>query len=97
MKTIILIAGLVMLTSVGAQTYVNPHVTKNGTYVEGHYRTAPNNTKVDNYSSQGNYNPYTGQAGRVDPYAQPQQQQNTYQQPRQQVCGYTQSGQYVCR
>lgn len=50
-----------------SQTYVRPHVTKDGTYVEGHYKSQPNNTKTDNYSTQGNTNPYTGQQGTVDP------------------------------
>lgn len=67
-----------------AQTYVKPHITKNGTLVEGHYRSDANSTKTDNYSSQGNVNPYTGKSGTVDPY-------------KPQVCGYTQSGNYVCR
>lgn len=77
-----------------AQVYVKPYITKNGTYVEGHQRTEPNQTKMDNYSTQGNTNPYTGQAGTVNPYVQP-----TYptQQPHQQQCGINSSGQYVCR
>ena len=72
-----------------AQVHVKPHVTKDGTYVQGHTRTAPNSTKLDNYSTQGNVNPYSGQTGTVNPYTPPQM-------PRQQVCGYV-NGQYVCR
>ena len=49
--------------------YVKPHVTKDGTYVEGHHRTSPNETKMDNYSTEGNYNPYTGEVGKRNPYA----------------------------
>src|SRR5450631_3825258 len=55
-----------------ADVYVNPYVTQNGTYIEGHYRTTPDSTPMNNYSTQGNVNPYTGQAGTVNPYAQPQ-------------------------
>lgn len=33
------------------------------TYVQSHYRTSPNNTVSDNWSTVGNVNPYTGQAG----------------------------------
>jgi hypothetical protein len=99
MKATLLIATCALFTgAVSAQVYVKPHVTKDGTYVQGYQRTAPNETKVDNYSSQGNVNPYTGQQGRVDPYAQP----NPYQQPHQptygqQQCGTNSMGQYVCR
>lgn len=42
---------------------------KNGTYVQPHRQTDPNNTKRDNWSSQGNTNPDTGKQGTVDPDA----------------------------
>jgi hypothetical protein len=85
-----------------AQTYVQPHVRKDGTYVEGHMRSAPNNTRQDNYSTQGNTNPFTGQSGTVNPYAQPtpsyQQQPQTRQSGYgQQQCGVAANGQYTCR
>ena len=32
-------------------------------YVNGYYRTDPNDTTEDNYSHQGNVNPYTGHRG----------------------------------
>lgn len=44
-------------------TYVNGYYRKDGTYVQGHYKTPQNNNFYDNYSSQGNRNPYTGQKG----------------------------------
>lgn len=47
--------------------WVNGYTKSNGTYVEGHYRTAPNSTNVDNFSTKGNTNPYTGQAGYITP------------------------------
>jgi hypothetical protein len=53
-------------------TYVKPHVRKDGTYVEGHYRSAPDNNRFNNYSTQGNTNPYTGQRGYTDPFQAPQ-------------------------
>ena len=67
MKTIA-IATLICAGSAMAQTYVQPHVTKNGTFVQGHVRSEPNNTNLDNYSTKGNVNPYSGKAGTVDPY-----------------------------
>lgn len=47
---------------------VKGHVTKDGTYVAPHRATNPNASKVDNYSSKPNVNPYTGKDGTVDPY-----------------------------
>jgi hypothetical protein len=48
---------------------VDGYYRSNGTYVNPHYRSAPNNTTLDNYSTKGNYNPYTGAAGTRDPYS----------------------------
>lgn len=50
---------------------VKPHFKKDGTYVEGHRQTNPDSNKVNNWSSQGNANPYTGKEGTKDPYALP--------------------------
>ena len=46
-----------------AQTYVPGYTRSNGTYVKGHYRSSPNSTQRDNYSTYGNTNPYTGKKG----------------------------------
>jgi|GEM_PF-733397 len=46
--------------------YVKPHI-RNGTYIEGHYRTNPNSTNRDNYSTLGNTNPHTLQPGWISP------------------------------
>lgn len=50
---------------------VRGYVNKNGTYVAPHYRSAPNKSRFDNYSSRGNYNPYTGEPGTQTPYGVP--------------------------
>ena len=47
---------------------VRGHVRSDGVYVAPHARTSPNSTKLDNWSTQGNYNPYNGKIGTVDPY-----------------------------
>lgn len=47
----------------GGHVYVRSHVTTTGSYVQSHQRTAPNHTKVDNWSARGNVNPYTGKKG----------------------------------
>jgi hypothetical protein len=40
----------------------------NGTYVPGYHATNPNSTKLDNYSTKGNVNPWTGKPGTKSPY-----------------------------
>jgi hypothetical protein len=47
--------------------YVKPHTKSNGTYVPGHYRTSPNSTNRDNFSTKPNVNPYTGKPGYINP------------------------------
>ena len=44
------------------------YTTQSGAYVQPHYRTNPNNTPMDNYSTRGNVNPYTGNVGTRSPY-----------------------------
>jgi hypothetical protein len=46
---------------------VRPYVTQQGTYVQPHVQTNPNRTQLDNYSTRGNINPYTGQVGTRTP------------------------------
>ena len=50
-----------------SDVYVNGYTRSNGTYVAPHYRTAPNSTNIDNFSTIGNVNPYTGKNGTVQP------------------------------
>jgi len=59
------------LPQLHADTYVSGYYRKNGTYVQPHHRSDSDGNRYNNYSSQGNYNPYTGQAGRVNPYPTP--------------------------
>jgi len=42
---------------------VRGYTKSNGTYVQPYYRSSPNSSKYDNYSSSGNYNPYSGRRG----------------------------------
>lgn len=73
MKTGLVVAGILLIGASGAVAQrtvtVRGHVTKSGTYVPPSVRTAPNSTRLDNWSSKPNVNPYTGKAGTVDPYA----------------------------
>jgi len=43
--------------------YQSGYTRSNGTYVEPHYKTANNDTNHDNFSTQGNYNPYNNTNG----------------------------------
>lgn len=64
---------VIALTAIGTVASAQSHYThgytrKDGTYVQPHYSTNPNSTKLDNWSTKGNTNPYTGKSGTVDPY-----------------------------
>ncbi|MDO6385612.1 hypothetical protein [Uliginosibacterium sp. 31-12] len=50
-----------------ADKLTSGYVRQDGTYVAPSYRSTPNNTTLDNYSTRGNTNPYTGQAGTRSP------------------------------
>lgn len=70
-----LVGAFVMSAASARDVYVDGHVRKDGTYVAPHHRSAPDRNPYNNYGSQGNTNPYTGQQGNVQPqpnYGQPQ-------------------------
>jgi hypothetical protein len=46
---------------------VSGYYRKDGTYVQPYFRTAPNSTSRDNFSTKGNTNPYTGKPGWIEP------------------------------
>lgn len=68
--SIVVVSLLLVAAPVGAKTvkvkaYFKPST---GSYVMPSYKTSPNKTKLDNYSTKGNYNPYTGKKGYINPY-----------------------------
>ncbi len=65
MKNLILFLSIIFLFSSlsYSQVKVKGHQKSNGTYVQPHYRSTPNKTQRDNYSTKGNVNPYTGKTG----------------------------------
>ena len=68
MKKLFLSLALAVVAQISfgqSTVYVNGYYRSNGTYVQGHYRTTPNNTVYDNYSTYPNVNPYTGQTGTI--------------------------------
>jgi len=85
MKTLILFT-LFLVSSIGIfgqvnsnYHYVNGYTRQDGTQVQGHYRTNPNATNTDNYSTKPNTNPWTGKPGTIEPdnYSYP----STYSTP----------------
>ncbi len=70
-KLIFALIGVLMSASFAwaQDVYVRGYFRSDGTYVQPHYRSAPNNTVLDNWSTRGNVNPYTGQRGTKNPYA----------------------------
>lgn len=46
------------------QVRVRGHVRRDGTYVQPHYRSNPDGNFYNNWSTQGNVNPYTSEPGR---------------------------------
>lgn len=51
--------------------YVHGYTRKDGTVVAPHYQTNPDNSRLNNWSTVGNVNPFTGRPGTVDPYRSP--------------------------
>ncbi len=74
MKTLILALAILAVSAVATAQQdqsVNGYYRSNGTYVQPYHRSAPDNTRTDNYSTRGNVNPYTGAAGTQNPYYAP--------------------------
>lgn len=53
--------------SSSGSTHVKGYTRKDGKYVAPHYRSKPDKSKSNNWSSKGNTNPYTGKKGTKDP------------------------------
>ncbi len=72
MKTIVASLVLVIvlcLSTEGKATRVKGFIKRSsGTYVMPYHRTKANTTKIDNWSTKGNVNPYTGKNGTKEPF-----------------------------
>ena len=81
-KAILFIVFLFAAANSFAQStvYVQGYTRSNGTYVQGHYRTAPDATIINNWSTVGNVNPYTGKPGTVS-YSSSTSSYSTYSSP----------------
>lgn len=87
MKRGMLLLGLSLALAtapVMADEYVNGYSRSDGTYVAPHFRSSPNAYQFDNYSSQGNTNPYTGTTG----YGQHEFSMPSYSNPYDSGAGY---------
>ena len=67
--TAILAFGFITVNSVSAYSYrAGGYYRSSGTYVQPYYKTSPDSTRWNNYSTRENYNPYTGNKGYASPY-----------------------------
>jgi len=66
-KFIFFVVAILSMTFIGqsafADEYVRGYTRSNGTQVDSYYRSSPNSTQTDNFSTSGNVNPYTGEVG----------------------------------
>ena len=69
--SILLLAALILSTTLAYAGWVNGYYRSNGTYVSGYYRSDPNSTVRDNYNYYGNTNPNTGSTGTNRYYDNP--------------------------
>lgn len=65
---IIMILSFVFINEAHAYTRVKGYTKKNGTYVMPHYKTSPDSTRWNNWSTKGNYNPFSGKKGYTSPF-----------------------------
>jgi hypothetical protein len=63
LNKILIITAAALLTQPALAGHVSGYTRANGTHVAAYERSAPNHTALDNYSYQGNTNPYTGSTG----------------------------------
>jgi len=54
-------------SDVSADDWVNGYTRKNGTYVQGYWRSAPDGNPYNNFGFPGNINPYTGRIATGKP------------------------------
>ena len=64
MLAVILTFNLAEAKTIKVKSYFKPST---GKYIYSYHKTSPNKTRLDNYSTKYNYNPYTGKKGYVNP------------------------------
>ncbi len=74
MMMVAVLSAFLMLGISISETYaksshrVRGYTKKSGTYVAPHRKTNPDRSKLNNWSTKENYNPYTGKKGLKDPF-----------------------------
>jgi hypothetical protein len=63
----LMIALLFANESITASTRVRSYTKKNGKHVNSYHRSEADGTDLNNYSTKGNVNPYTGKRGTKSP------------------------------
>lgn len=97
MKKTALAALALVSTIASAQTYQPGYFRSDGTYVQGHYRSAPDSNRYNNLNSEhsiyGGTNPFTGKKGtQNDEYSSPP----TYNKSNPYYSPWTQPGKKSC-
>jgi hypothetical protein len=64
---ILALAVLAFAGAVQADSYTRGYFRRDGSYVDGYWRTQPDGNRYNNYSTEGNINPYTGRRGYKNP------------------------------
>jgi hypothetical protein len=68
-KVILALTAILFAVPAMAQSvYHQGYTTQRGTYVAPHYQSAPDSTPLNNWGTQGNTNPWTGQEGTRNAY-----------------------------
>lgn len=62
-----MLLSLAASAALAQSVYTRGYYRSNGTYVQPHYSSRPDNSTFNNYGTRGNYNPYTGAAGTRNP------------------------------
>ena len=63
MKTLVIAIACILFSTSAFADHVNGYYRSNGTYVAPYERSHADGTVTNNYSYQGNTNPYTGASG----------------------------------
>lgn len=79
---ILAVAAALTATTAIADEIVGGYIRQDGTYVQPHFRSSPNSTPADNYSTRGNTNPYTGERGTYQPPPPANPYDSPYSRPR---------------
>jgi hypothetical protein len=62
---------VVQMANAAPSHRVKAYTTKRGTYVQAHRQTNPDHSRLNNWSTKGNSNPYSGKPGTRKPTGAP--------------------------